>query len=130
MIPPPIYPTPKQVPGRNTASKSGRGLARLDRLLAGIHGKLMKGERGDHIRKAMGAGPVAKQNVRKFDRLGKGGGVRRGWVEKGGGRGGGRGGHGIREEGGGREGEGEEGGGWEGRGGRRGEGVVPLLALL
>ncbi|CAN0423927.1 unnamed protein product [Laminaria digitata] len=51
-----------EVPGRNTASKSGRGLARLDKLLAGIHGKLMKGKRGDHIRKAMGAGPVAKQN--------------------------------------------------------------------
>eukprot|EP00904_Undaria_pinnatifida_P010908 jgi/Undpi1/6948/HiC_scaffold_21.g09422.m1 len=61
--PPPPLPPPEQVPGCNTASKSGRGLARLDKLLAGIHGKLMKGERGDHIRKAMGAGPVAKQNT-------------------------------------------------------------------
>lgn len=100
--PPPPLPPPEQVPGCNTASKSGRGLARLDKLLAGIHGKLMKGERGDHIRKAMGAGPVAKQNVRKFQRRG-GRGRDEGRDEGRGGEGGGVGGGGGGVRGGGGE---------------------------
>eukprot|EP00903_Cladosiphon_okamuranus_P020106 g18463.t1 len=55
-----------EVPGRNSASKSARGLARLDKLLASLHGQTMKGKGGDLLRQALGGGPVAKQN--KFAR--------------------------------------------------------------
>ncbi|CAN0290232.1 unnamed protein product, partial [Ectocarpus sp. 6 AP-2014] len=51
-----------EVPGRNNTSKSARGLARLDKLLAALHQHTMKGKRGDLLRQAMGGGPVAKQN--------------------------------------------------------------------
>ena len=52
-----------QVPGRNSASKSARGLARLDKLLAALHQQSMKGKGGDLLRQALGGGPVANQTV-------------------------------------------------------------------
>eukprot|EP00752_Nemacystus_decipiens_P001626 g1583.t1 len=55
-----------EVPGRNSASKSARGLARLDKLLAALHQQSMRGKGGDLLRHALGGGPVANQT--KFTR--------------------------------------------------------------
>ncbi|CAN0438626.1 unnamed protein product [Ascophyllum nodosum] len=53
-----------ELSGRNSTAKSAGGLARLHKLMATLHETAMKGSRGDRLREALGAGPVAQQPAR------------------------------------------------------------------